>query len=67
LCRVCHEEGLELNGLNLNQEFVYAGVGECIKAVKNNAETVLLAKKEIGWDINADKTKYMNMLLYIKH
>ena len=32
-----------------------------IRAVKENAETLVVAAKEIGLEVNADKTKYMVM------
>jgi hypothetical protein len=37
-------------------KFVYLN-----EAVKKNAEALVLATKEIGLEVNADKTKYMVM------
>ena len=36
-------------------------LGGSVHTVKKNAETLVAATKEIGLEINADKTKYMIM------
>jgi hypothetical protein len=36
-------------------------LGGSVHTVKENAEAVVVASKEIGLDVNADKTKYMVM------
>jgi hypothetical protein len=36
-------------------------LGGRIRAVKENAEALVVAAKEIGFEVNADKTKYMVM------
>jgi len=36
-------------------------VGGSLHAIKEKAEALVLASKETGLDVNADKTKYMVM------
>jgi hypothetical protein len=54
---------LELDGTH--QLLVYADdvnlLGDCLNAVKENSETLLEASRDIGLEINAEKTKYMIM------
>ena len=63
-CRGC--ETVERKGLNgTHQLLAYADdvnilVGSAHN-VKENAEALLVATKEIGFEVNADKTKYMVM------
>jgi len=57
------KDGLELNGTY--QLLVYADdvniLGGSLHTLKKNAETSVVASKEIGLEVNADKTKYMIM------
>jgi len=54
---------LKLNGTH--QLLVYADdviiLGGSIHTKKENAEALMVASKEIGLEVNADKTKYMVM------
>ena len=54
---------MKLNGTH--QLLVYGDVvkilGGSINTTQNNTEALVLANKEIGLDVNADKTKYMVM------
>jgi hypothetical protein len=58
-----NQDILKLNGTH--QLLAYADdvniLGGSIRAVKGNAETLLVAAKEIGLEVNTDKTKYMVM------
>ena len=57
------QDGLKLNGTH--QLLVYADdvniLGGSAHTVKENAEALVVATKEIGLEVNADKTKYMIM------
>ena len=58
-----NQDGLKLNGTH--QLLVYADdvniLGGSVHTVKENAESLVVATKEIGLEVNADKTKYMIM------
>jgi len=56
------QDGLELKGIH--QLLVYAAdynniLGVSIQTVKENAEALVVAIKETGLELNADKTKYV--------
>ena len=58
-----NQDGLKLNGTH--QLLAYADdvniLGGSIHTVKENAEALVVATKETGLEVNADKTKYMVM------
>ena len=58
-----NQDGLKLNGTH--QLLAYAEDGNILGGrahmVKENAETLIGATKEIGLEVNADKTKYRIM------
>ena len=58
-----NQDGLKLNGTH--QLLAYADyvniLGGNVHTVKENEEALLVATKEIGLELNADKTKYMVM------
>ena len=57
-----NQDGLKLNGAH--QLLAYADdvniLGGSAHTVKENAEALLVATKEIGLEVNADKTKYVH-------
>jgi retron-type reverse transcriptase len=59
-----NQEGLKLNGTH--QLLVYADdvniLGGSVHSIKKNAEYLIIASKEIGLEVNAEKTKYMSCL-----
>ena len=58
-----NQDGLKLN--DTHQLLVYADdvniLGGSVYTIKENAETLVEASKEIGLEVNAGKTKYMVM------
>jgi hypothetical protein len=60
-----NQEALKLNGTH--QVLVYADdvnlLGDNIDTIKKNTEAVIGASKEVGLEVNAEKTKYRPMLL----
>jgi hypothetical protein len=58
-----NQEGLKLNGTH--QLLAYADdvniLGRSIHSIKKNAEGLVIASKEIGLEVNAEKTKYTVM------
>ena len=56
-----NQDGLKLNGTH--QLLVYAGdvniSGGNVHVIRENAEALLVASKEIGLEVNADKNKYI--------
>ena len=58
-----NQDGLKLNGTR--KLLVYANdaniLGGSIHTIKENAEALVVANKEIGLEVNADKTKYIVM------
>jgi hypothetical protein len=58
-----NQDGLKLNGIYklLSYSKDVNIVGERIRTINENAVALVLASKEIGLEVNADKTKYMVM------
>jgi hypothetical protein len=58
-----NQEGLKLNGTH--QLLVYAVyvniLGGSVHAIKKKTDALVVASKEIGPEVNAEKTKYMVM------
>jgi len=58
-----NQDGLELNGTHHILAYVddVNMLGGSVHTVRENAEASVVATKEIGLEVNADKTKYMIM------
>jgi hypothetical protein len=60
-----NQVGLKLNGTH--QLFVYADdvnlLGDNIDTIKRNTQTLIDASKQIGLEVNTEKTKYTRKLL----
>jgi len=58
-----NQDGLKLNGTHHLLAYADAVniLGGSVHTVKDNAETLVIATKENGLEVNADKTKYMIM------
>jgi len=58
-----NQDGLTLNGTH--QLLAYADdvntLGGSVHTIKENAQALIVTSKEIGLEVNADKTKYMVM------
>ena len=59
-----NQDGLKLNGTH--KLLVYANddvniLGGIVYTIKKNTEVLVVASKDIGQEVNADKTKYMVM------
>jgi len=56
-----NQDGLKLNGTH--QLLVYADdvnmLGGSVHTIEENGEALIVASKETGLEVNADKTKYM--------
>ena len=68
-CRVCHQEVSGKPGwLEIKSTYhvlVYADdvniLGGSVHTIKKNSEALVIARKEIGLEVNGDKPKYMVM------
>ena len=58
-----NQDGLTLNGTHQLLAYAYDVniLGGSVHTVKENAEALVVATKEIGLEVNVDKTKYMVM------
>jgi hypothetical protein len=56
-----NQVGLKLNGIHqlpAYADYVHL-LGDNIDAIKRNAETIIDSNKEVGLEVNAEKSKYM--------
>ena len=56
-----NQDGLKLNGTHQLLAYADDNILEGVHTVKENAEALVAATKEIGLEANADKTKYMTV------
>ena len=58
-----NQDGLKLSGTHLLLVYAYDVniFGGSVLTIQENAEALLVASKEIGLEVNADKTKYIVM------
>jgi hypothetical protein len=56
-----NQMGLKLNGTHLLLVYVddVNPLGDNINTIEKNTETLIYTSKEVGLEVNADKTKYM--------
>jgi hypothetical protein len=61
-----NQDGLKLNGTHqlLVEADIVNILGRSIYIIKKNTKALVVASKEIGLEVNADKTKYMVMVQY---
>jgi hypothetical protein len=60
-----NQDGLKLNGVHqILADADDVILGESVHIVKENAEALVVATKEIELEVNADKTKYSGPLTY---
>jgi len=52
---------LKLNGAHQLLVYAYDTLGRSLHTIKIAPEALIVASKEIGLEVNADKTKYMVM------
>ena len=58
-----NQEGLKVNDTpeHLLHAVVFQILGGSVHTIRKNTETLIVAAKELGLEVNADKTKYMVM------
>jgi hypothetical protein len=60
-----NEVGLELSGIHQLLAYVDVNLlGDSVNIIKGNTETLLQTSRDIGLEINAEKTKYVIMSRY---
>jgi hypothetical protein len=59
-----NQDGLKLNGTHLVLAYAHDIFRGSARTIKKNKEVVLVASKDTGLEVNADKTKYMVMSRY---
>jgi hypothetical protein len=61
-----NQDGLKLNGTH---QLLVDGdnvniLGGCINSIKESMEALLVSSKKIGLEVNADKVKYMYIVVF---